>query len=197
MIAEWWTSLSVIMKVLWGITLAASLIFVIQTVMTFIGADAGGDFDADAGGGLDVNMDDAASAMGTGMNLLTFRNLINFLLGYGWAGVLLDETIASPLLLQIVAIVVGLLFVLAFVFMLSQVMKLSHDGSFRLSESVGLTADVYLRIPAARSGRGKVQVSVKGSVHEIDAITDNDAEIPTGGQVKILEVAGDDVVVVK
>ena len=38
------------MKVLWGITLAASFIFIIQTVMTFLGADAGGDFDMDAGG---------------------------------------------------------------------------------------------------------------------------------------------------
>ena len=76
-------------------------------------------------------------------------------------------------------------------------MKLSHDGSFRMSETVGLMADVYLRIPAARSGRGKVQVSVKGFVHEIDAVTDSDKDIPTGGQVKILEVIGDDLLLVK
>lgn len=189
---DFFNSLETSQKFFWTIAVCASLVFIIQTVLTFIGL--GADTDVDAG-----PMDSAGDVTEDGglNGVFSFRNLINFLLGYGWAGVLLDETIASPLLLQIVAIVVGLLFVLAFVFMLSQVMKLSHDGSFRLSESVGLTADVYLRIPAARSGRGKVQVSVKGSVHEIDAITDNDAEIPTGGQVKILEVAGDDVVVVK
>ncbi len=189
---DFFNSLETSQKFFWAIAVCASLVFIIQTVLTFIGL--GADTDVDAG-----PMDSAGDVTEDGglNGVFSFRNLINFLLGYGWAGVLLDETIASPLLLQIVAIVVGLLFVLAFVFMLSQVMKLSHDGSFRLSESVGLTADVYLRIPAARSGRGKVQVSVKGSVHEIDAITDNDAEIPTGGQVKILEVAGDDVVVVK
>ena len=189
---DFFNSLETSQKFFWAIAICASLVFVIQTVLTFVGL--GADTDVDAG-----PMDSAGDVTEDGglNGVFSFRNLINFLLGYGWAGVLLDETIASPLLLQIVAIVVGLLFVLAFVFMLSQVMKLSHDGSFRLSESVGLTADVYLRIPAARSGRGKVQVSVNGSVHEIDAITDNDAEIPTGGQVKILEVAGDDVVVVK
>lgn len=32
---EWWTSLDAMMKILWGITLAASLIFVIQSIMTF------------------------------------------------------------------------------------------------------------------------------------------------------------------
>lgn len=189
---DFFNSLETSQKFFWAIAVCASLVFVIQTVLTFVGL--GADTDVDAG-----PMDSAGDVTEDGglNGVFSFRNLINFLLGYGWAGVLLDETIANPLLLQLTAIVVGLLFVLAFVFMLSQVMKLSHDGSFRLSESVGLTADVYLRIPAARSGRGKVQVSVKGSVHEIDAITDNDAEIPTGGQVKILEVAGDDVVVVK
>ena len=43
---QWWTSLDTTMKILWAITLSASLIFVIQTVMTFLGAaDIGGDFD--------------------------------------------------------------------------------------------------------------------------------------------------------
>ena len=37
-------------------------------------------------------------------------------------------------------------------------------------------------------GRGKVQFSVEGSVHEIDAITDDALEIPTGTVVKIVEV---------
>jgi hypothetical protein len=42
-----------------------------------------------------------------------------------------------------------------------------------------------------------VQVSVKGSVHEIDAMTDSESEIPTGGQVEIVEVLGDDLLLVK
>ena len=67
-------------------------------------------------------------------------------------------------------------------------MKLTHDGSFKMSEAIGVTGSVYLRIPASGSGRGKVQFSVKGSVHEIDAITDDALEIPTGTVVKIVEV---------
>ena len=160
--------------------------------MTFIGL--GTDADVDAGpmdGSVDSIEDGALSGV------FSFRNLVNFLLGYGWAGVLLFDDLEKRWLLQLVAIAVGVLFVLAFVFMFRQVMKLSHDGSFKMSEAVGLKADVYLRIPAARSGRGKVQVSVKGSIHEIDAVTDNDAEIPTGGQVEIVEVLGDDLLLVK
>ena len=185
-------SLEPLQKFFWTIACCASLVFIIQTVMTFVGL--GTDTDVDAGpmdGSVDSMEDGALSGV------FSFRNLVNFLLGYGWAGVLLHDSIEKGWLLQLIAIAVGLVFVLAFVFMFRQVMKLSHDGSFRMQEAVGLKADVYLRIPAARSGRGKVQLSVKGSVHEIDAVTDNDAEIPTGGQVEIVEVLGDDLLLVK
>ena len=185
-------SLEPLQKFFWTIACCASLVFIIQTIMTFIGL--GTDADVDAG-----PMDGSVDSMEDGSlsGVFSFRNLVNFLLGYGWAGVLLFDDIAKRWLLQLVAIAVGLAFVLAFVFMFRQVMKLAHDGSFRMQEAVGLKADVYLRIPAARAGRGKVQVSVKGSIHEIDAVTDNDAEIPTGGQVEILEVLGDDLLLVK
>ena len=185
-------SLEPLQKFFWTIACCASLVFIIQTIMTFIGL--GADTDVDAG-----PMDGSVDSMEDGSlsGVFSFRNLVNFLLGYGWAGVLLHDSIESGLLLQVVAIAVGLLFVLAFVFMFRQVMKLSHDGSFKMQEAVGLKADVYLRIPAARSGRGKVQVSVKGSVHEIDAMTDNTEEIATGAQVKIVKVLGDDLLLVE
>ena len=185
-------SLEPLQKFFWTIACCASLVFIIQTIMTFVGL--GTDTDVDAGpmdGSVDSMEDGALSGV------FSFRNLVNFLLGYGWAGVLLHDSIEKGWLLQLIAIAVGLVFVLAFVFMFRQVMKLSHDGSFKMEEAVGLNADVYLRIPAARTGRGKVQVSVKGSIHEIDAMTDNDTEIATGGQVQIVEVLGDDLLLVK
>ena len=189
---DFFNSLEPMQKFFWTVACCASIVFIIQTIMTFIGL--GTDADVDAG-----PMDGAVDSMEDGSlsGVFSFRNLINFLLGYGWAGALLFDSIEKGWLLQLVAIAVGLVFVMAFVFMFRQVMKLSHDGSFKMQETVGLKADVYLRIPAARSGRGKVQVSVKGSVHEIDAVTDSDNEIATGGQVKILEVLGNDLLLVK
>ncbi len=189
---ELFNSLEPLQKYFWIIACCASLIFIIQTIMTFIGL--GTDADVDAG-----PMDGAVDSVEDGelSGVFSFRNLINFLLGYGWAGALLFGSIDKRWLLQIIAIGVGLLFVLSFVLMFRQVMKLSHDGSFQMKEAVGLKADVYLRIPAARSGRGKVQVSVKGSVHEIDAVTDSKEEIPTGGQVKIVDALGNDLLLVE
>ena len=55
MIASWWAGLSLVMKILWGVTLAASLVFIIQSILTFIGADVDADFDTD----VDMSMDGA------------------------------------------------------------------------------------------------------------------------------------------
>lgn len=76
--AIWWSSLSVLSKILWGVTLAATLVFIIQSVLTFIGADmdSNTDFDMDAS--------DISGDLDGGINLYTFRNFINFILGFGW-----------------------------------------------------------------------------------------------------------------
>lgn len=175
-----------LLKAFWIIAGASSLVFIIQTILTFIGLGTESDFDSGVEG-----LDDG------GFNgVFSFRNLINFLLGYGWTGVVLYDDINSNSLLQVISIGVGILFVMAFLLMLKQVMRLSHDGTFKFKETVGIVADVYLRVPANRKGKGKVQLSVRGSVHEIDAVTDDSEEIPTGGHAKVLEVLGDDVVLV-
>jgi len=191
---EFFSALEPLQRLFWSIAGVATLIFLIQTILTFIGL--GTDSDIDAG---PADMDTVGDVTDDGglNGVFSFRNLVNFLLGYGWAGVLLYGEIQKPWLLQLVAILTGLLFVAAFVVMFRAIMKLSHDGSFKMSEAVGLKAYVYLRIPASRQGRGIVQISVKGSVHEIDAVTDSAEIIPTGGYVTVKEVLGEDLLLVE
>ncbi|MDE5743532.1 MAG: hypothetical protein K2H62_04185, partial [Bacteroidales bacterium] len=105
MIATWWDSLDLLMKVLWGITLSASLIFVIQSIMTFVGLGGGEDgFDGDFSNDFD---DLSTLEADPGMNLYTFRNLVNFLLGFGWTAILLRDRIASVAWLMVLAVLVG------------------------------------------------------------------------------------------
>ena len=172
-------SLELPMQIFWGIAIVTSVFFVIQTIMAFMGLDA----DTDDGSGFEsVEMEGLSG-------YFSFRNLINFLLGYGWGGVLLQSTIPDMVWLEIAAIGVGLVFVLVFVFILRQVMKLSTDRTFQMDEAVGQIADTYLCIPAAKQGTGKVMVSVRGSIHEIDAMTEGN-EIPTGTKVRVTKVIG-------
>lgn len=196
--AIWWTSLSLFMKILWVITLTASLIFIIQSVMTFIGADAGdGGIDADFDGG-DIPTDmDASSDMGTGMGLLTFRNFVNFFLGFGWTAVLLREKIVSTTLLMVVAVLVGIVLVIAVMYLFKWLSSMQQSGTVNVyKQAVGCLGKVYLTIPAARSGAGKVQITIGGAVREYDALTDGE-QLATGANIKVTEALDDHTLLVE
>lgn len=174
------------MQVFWGLAIISSAFFLIQTVMAFLGLDA----DTDDGAGFeDVELDGVSG-------YFTFRNFINFMLGYGWSGVVLCESITNMMWLQLASIGVGLCFVLVFAFIIRQVMKLSTDKTFRMEEAIGQIADTYLRIPGNKEGVGKVMVSVRGSMHELEAMTEGEA-IPTGTKVRVTKVIGSELLEVE
>ena len=185
MIATWWADLSPVMKLLWGVTLTATLIFIIQTVMTFLGADADGtDFDMD----LDTSMDGSdLSNIEGGSNLYTFRNLVNFFLGFGWSAILLQPSVKSTALLIVLSVLVGVALVVAVMYLFKWLSTMQQSGNITVYKSaVGCQGKCYLRIPAERGGEGKVQITIQGAVREYNAVTDGD-EIKTGASVKVLE----------
>lgn len=180
----WWTSLSTAMQVLWAITLSASLIFVIQTVMTFLGL---GDHDAD----FDLDTSDGSFDADPSMNLLTFRNLVNFCLGFGWTAVLMHEKIQSNALLIIVSVIVGILLVTVVMWIFKWLSGMQQTGNIDVHKSaVGCEGKVYLTIPGERKGEGKVQITINNAVREYDAVTAGET-IPTGKAIKVTEVIND------
>ncbi len=191
MIATWWSSLTVIMKILWAVTLSASLVFVIQSVMTFLGL--GGDTDLDAGGidGIDTidgDVDPGSFDADPGMNLYTFRNLINFLLGFGWSAILLQDSINSTALLLIISVLVGVGLVVLVMYLFKWLYGMQSSGNINVFESaVGCQGKVYLTIPGQRKGQGKVQISINNAIREYDALTEGD-DLPTGTSINVVEV---------
>lgn len=184
---EFFSGMDPTQQVYWYIALIASVIFIIQTIMTFIGADSDTGMDAD----FDSNLDGGDHPF----QLFSLRNLINFFLGFGWTGVSLFSSIENKFILGVIAFVVGLIFIGVFFIVIKALMRLSEDNTFNIEESIGKTADVYMNIPASKSGRGKVFISVKGTTHELSAITANANDIKNGSIVKVLAVEGDVLVV--
>lgn len=182
----WFTSLDGLMQVFWSCALVASVIFIIQMILTVLGmdsADVDVDFDVSDFGSVDSDTMD----LGGGLSLFSIRNLINFLVGFGWGGICFRDTISNNFLLTVVAVIVGIVFVLIFFWVKKQAYKLQSNGAFDIKKCEGKMANVYLRIPGHDEGKGKIQISVGGSIHEIDAFTLGDP-IPSGKRVKILKV---------
>lgn len=190
---EWWNSLSVVMKILWAITLSASLIFVIQSVMTFLGADVDGGLDVDAGGA-DI---DASGEPGSDMGLLTFRNFVNFFLGFGWTAVLLHDQVSSIPVLLLVSIGVGVLLVAAVMMLFKWLSGMQESGNIDVFKSaVDCQGQVYLTIPAHRQGEGKVQITINNSMREYEAVTDGE-ELKTGTRIRVVEAVNSSTLLVE
>ena len=166
----WWGSLDPFMQTLWGIAIVASAVFIIQSIMTFVGMDSETNFDGDFDG--DMSADGAGES--TPFQLFTFRNLINFMLGFSWTAIALRSSTESTTLMLIGGIVVGVLLVCAVMYIFKWMSGMQQSGTIRAEDIVGCKGSVYLTIPAGRMGEGKVQVSVRGALREYDAMTDGD-----------------------
>lgn len=185
---EFFDHMPMLLKTFWFIAIPTSLIFLVQTIMTFAGADAGEGVEAD----FDSNLEDGEMPF----QLFTLRNLINFLLGVSWTGISFYNTIESTGLLIGLSVLVGVLFVMLFFYVIRQLQKLSEDNSFKLTDTIGKNGEVYLSIPGQMNGRGKVLISVKGSVHELDAMTDTEM-IASGKTVVVTRLENNNILIVK
>lgn len=176
---EIFNNLDVLLKGFWLVAIPVTLIFLIQMVLTFVGSDATDGTSADFDGDFDGS--------DTPFQLFSFRNLMNFLLGFSWTGISFYHIITNQILLIILSIAVGVLFVYLFFLIIRTLMRLSEDNTFKIIETIGKTAEVYVPIPPHKEGIGKIMLSVRGTVHELEAMT-NGERIPSNTMVKIVSV---------
>ncbi|MDR2425466.1 MAG: hypothetical protein LBD59_12260 [Prevotellaceae bacterium] len=175
---ELWTSLDTFEKILWGVAGASSLVFIIQSVLTFTGMDA------HDGTGAELHGSEGDASP---FQLFSFRNMINFLLGFGWAGISLYNHIDSRSLLIFLSILGGLVMVALVMLIFFYMSRLSENGNIYTSDSVGKTGIVYVPISGNKSHAGKIQITINGATREYDALTEGDA-LKTGDPVIVLSV---------
>lgn len=215
---EWWDSLSVISQVFACIAIPATLIMLIQTVMMLIGFDSDS---ADGADGLDfgemdidsdIELSDADGIFGDGileaevdpdptgltdLRIFSVRGIIAFLVVFGWVGVVLDIAGVIFGITLLVATVCGFAMMVLLAVLMRSVMKLRSDGNIDNRNALGVSGKVYLTIPAARTGEGKVNILVQGAYVEREAVTDEAEPIPTGSEIVVIGLSGQTTLVVK
>ena len=176
---------------LWYIAIPASVVFALQTVLTLVGVTFG---QADA----DTQHPDAIAADHTYFPLFTVRNLVNFLMMFGWTGIAMIRQFQTGVLVtMLVSLVAGTALMFLVAFMFYGVSKLASSGNVVVDQSlIGAEVRVYLRIPAGMSGFGKVTVTTHGVQRELLASTEG-PELPTGALVKVTALAEDGSAVVR
>jgi len=124
---------------------------------------------------------------------LTFQGLMAFLMFFGLAGLYtLKSTETST-----IAIAVGGGAGFASMYFTGKLFQLfitlQSDGTVEISESVGSTGTVYLKIPD--NGAGKVQVNFGGSMRTMNAKSHDNAEIDSGEFIEVVDTMGEILIV--
>lgn len=189
-ISSWWQGLAGFEKILWAFAIIFSVLFLFQTLYSlFVGETD----DSSAVGSADSYIGDDT---GIGHQFFTVKNLIAFFTMFGWVGIASYNSGLSKGLTVIIALVAGFAMVLIMVFLLRNVNRLKHSGTMQIKNAMNEVCETYLFIPAKRNGIGKVHIRIQGSLHELDAITDDESQIPTGKIVKVTGIVNEQILLV-
>ncbi|MCL2546995.1 MAG: NfeD family protein [Oscillospiraceae bacterium] len=189
---NWFNGLGTLAQVFAVVAIPATVLLVVQTIFTlFFGTLGGGTSDCDVG-------DDAGAAItDDGLHLFTVRGVIAFFCMFGWTGLVLEANDIHSALSVVIAAAVGVLFMILMAYIFATFMKLQANGAVEISTAIGASGTVYLPIPAARKGNGKVNVLASGRYMECTAMTDEEEALPTNTGVTVVDVSGNTLIVVR
>ncbi|MFT4661079.1 MAG: hypothetical protein ACI8XB_001350 [Patiriisocius sp.] len=172
----------------WIIAMLGSAIFAIILVATFVGGDA--DMDSDVG---DFEADDG----GVGFQFFTFKNMVAFFTIFGWTGIAgIDAGLTGGTTIFIAALA-GLLMMFLTSLLFYWMSKLAESGTLQMQNAVGVVGEVYLTVGAKRSNMGKIQITVQGSLRELDALTDSEVDLKSGSMIKVVDIVSAEILLVE
>lgn len=185
-----WAELSLLQQIYWVIAIPSTLIFAFIVVTTIIGSEVDVDVDTD----MDSILADGDTIP---FQFLSLKNIIGFFTMFAWSGLGFIEAGWPVGWVIFLSVMCGFLMMLAMATIFYFMSKLTESGTLNLQNAVGKTGEVYLTIPPSRSGFGKVQISVQGSLQTLDAMTDDELPLLTGSLVHVLSVVDDQILVVR
>ena len=190
-LAGWLASLSVTEHVFFWIAVVASALLLVQIIMLLVSFAGGVDVDADG----DFDMDGDTDTDG-GLSMFSLKGLVAFFALGGWCGFAAASAINNVWAPVLIFIATGTVALLAVGFAMKGIAKLQCSGNLVGEKLKNATATVYVSIPAARQGRGKITLTAQGKFMELDAVTDEKEKISVDEQVTVLSYS-DDFAVVK
>lgn len=151
-------------------------VVVIQLILGLIGLD-GDELDGD------VDLDGDGD-----FQFISIRAIAGFLTMFGLAGWAGTASGWNPVATAAVGFLAGSATFVGVGWLLTLQRKLDSSGNLDPSRAVGADARVYLTVPSANSGRGKITVELQGRTAEFPAFTLGD-ELPTGTHVRVVRMA--------
>lgn len=178
-ITDIWQQASTLEKTYWIFAVPATLFFLVILVTTFFGGDA-----------MEASPDDLDTDVNSGVagQYFTIKNLIGFFLLFSWTGIACLNGGMGTAMTLVLSLVAGTAMMVAMAWLFRSMSRMAESGTLNMANALGRTASVYMRIPGARGGMGKVHLTIQGSLRELDALTHEEADIAVGAIVRVEEV---------
>ncbi len=180
---KWWESLTGLQQIFAYIGIPATLVLIVQTALLFFGI-GDGDMDIDADG---IDIGEAEMGDG-GLALFSVRGIVAMFCIAGWSGIVFVDFGLPSAVAVILAAVCGIAALVGMAYLLKAVSKLQSSGNIQLGSALGKVGEVYIPIPAAGHGRGKISITVQDRYIELDAISTGDFPIKTGDSVRVVSI---------
>lgn len=219
---NWWEGLTLLQQCFAVVAIPATVILLLQTVLLLFGLgghdadhgevdtdhdfdhdmdhdldhDTDHDFDHDADHDFDHDAHDGAHHA-AGIRLFTLRGIVALFAVGGWLGVAMCDLGLSPALAGLIAAAGGFAALVIAALVIKYALRLQENGNIAAKNAVAHTATVYIPIPAARSGCGKVTMNLQERFVEMEALTDCDRTLKTGETVQVVGVTDEDKLVVR
>ncbi len=173
---------------------AGGTVFILQFVLAVIGFGAD---DLDFSDDIPDDMPDAfsgdvsvADAHGSTwlFGVISFRTIVAALMFFGLAGLAsLSGELSWPISL-LIAMASGAVAMYGVHYLMQLLYSQRYDGTARIERAVGRRGTVYIPIPAAHTGMGKIQIRTQGRIMEYAAKTTSAERLTTGTTVEVVSV---------
>jgi membrane protein implicated in regulation of membrane protease activity len=162
------------------------------------GHDADADVSAGPGFGTETALDHPElDAHSTGLALISVRTVVAFFVGFGWTGAVLLASGAPVWMATLLALAVGVGFLLVVFYLMRAIFRLSDSGNIDYRNAAGQTGTVYVTVPAKGQGTGQIQIILQGRLRELPAITDSEIKLAPGTPIHVTRVIGSTMLVEK
>jgi hypothetical protein len=128
--------------------------------------------------------------------VITFQTVVAALAFFGIAGKAARAADVDPLVALMIAVGVGVAAMYGVYYLIRFLHKFNADGTVRLGRAVGLSGIVYLPVPAANAGTGKIHMNLQNRTVELQAMTSQE-RLPSGTKVTVIGLIGSDTVQVE
>ncbi len=217
---QWWIELGLAGQVFACIAIPATVMLLIQTILTLIGlggdSDVEGEVDADVDAEFDSADADVAESDGIfgegadggdsdadgdvldgGLRVFTLRGIIAFFSVMGWTGAVCSSADLALSVSILVSVAAGFGAMIVIALMMKWLFGLQYDGTENIKDALGVSGTVYMRVPPARTGKGKVNVVIQGKLCEKNAVTDEETTIERDEEITVIGISGEETLIIR